>query len=475
MTTRMQCDIAIIGGGSGGLSVAAVASQLGLKVVLLEANKMGGDCLNYGCVPSKSLLSVAKRIYQAQRLQAVGYSVSQADFDFKKVIAHVNAVIAEIAVHDSVARFEALGVHVIQAVASFVDRQTVRAGSYRIKARRVVIATGSAPVIPPIPGLETTTFLTNETIFSLDTLPTHLIVIGGGPIGAELAQAFAMLGSKVSIVEGLHILNQEDKDAVAVVRQSMIDMEISLYEHSMVKKVVSDDYGVCVHVEREGKDVQISGSHLLIATGRKPNIQGLHCEKAGIQQRDSGIIVNARLQTSNKRVYAIGDVIGQFPFTHIANAHAGIVLRNIAFKIPAKVYTHALPRVTYTQPELAHVGLSKQQCKDKSVQYRCIKLPYTANDRALAESQREGFIEVYLSAKGKPLGVTIVGHEAGELITAWESIIREGRSLRSLTNAIVAYPTFSEINKRVASQYFAPKLFSVKLRKLVRFINYFNW
>lgn len=474
MNNLIQCDLAIIGAGSGGLSLASGASQLGLKVVLVEQGLMGGDCLNYGCIPSKSLLAAAKANWQSSHNENLGVLSSNAPVDFKKVMQHLKQVIKTISIHDSVKRFESLGVQVIQATGQFIDRTTLNAGSNQIKAKHFVIATGSSTNIPPIPGLEQTDFYTNETIFNINTLPPQLLIIGGGPIGCELAQAFAMLGSKVTLVEGLNILGNDDPQAVDIVRQALIQKGVDLHELITINQISSKDNGqIIIHAEKKGTNFDLNGTHLLIATGRKPNIEELNCNKAGILFNKKGIIVDQRLRTSNKKIYAIGDVAGAFQFTHVANDHAGVVLRNIAFKLPTKVKENAIPWVTYTEPELAHVGKSESLCTTTGITHTVLKLDYASNDRAQTDQEIIGFIKVIVTPKGKVLGATIVGHQAGELIFPWVMAIREEKTLRSFTDAIVAYPTLSELSKRIASQFYTPKLFSSKVKMLVRFLSYF--
>ena len=474
MNNLIHCHLAIIGAGSGGLSLAAGASQLGLKVVLVEKGLMGGDCLNYGCIPSKSLLAAAKANWQAHHSESLGISSPKKPANFTKIMQHLKEVIETIAVNDSVKRFESLGVLVIKASGQFINPTTLAAGTQEIKAKYFVIATGSSPATPPITGIEQIPFYTNETIFNCTDLPPQLIIIGGGPIGCELAQAFAMLGSKVTLVEGLTILGNDDPEAVAIVRQSLIETGVTLNERVTINKISSNDKGtITIHGEQNGTLLNMEGSHLLIAAGRQPNINELNCKQAGIEFNSKGIIVDQRLRTSNKKIFAIGDVAGKLQFTHVANDHAGVVLRNIAFKLPAKVKETAIPWVTYTEPELAHVGRSESACKTIGIVYTVLKLDYASNDRAQTDLETTGFIKVIITPKGTILGVTIVGHQAGELLLPWVMAIREGKTLRSFTDAIVPYPTLSELSKRVASQFYTPKLFSSKVKKLVQFLSYF--
>lgn len=474
MNTELHCDIAIIGGGVGGLSVAAVASQLGLKVVLAEANKMGGDCLNTGCVPSKALIAAARSAHGFLTSSVFGIEPATPTIHFAKVMEHVAGVINTIAHHDSVERFTQLGVHVIEAKAKFIDVKTIEAGGVKIKARQFIIATGSSPTIPPIPGLDSVSYLTNESIFSLREKPSHLIIIGGGPIGCELAQAFSFLGIKVSLLEAYTIMPHDEPELVEILRNNLIYSGISLLEHCQVKKIVKTDVGIECEIQDKSSVKTINGSHLLIATGRSANVEDLNLDQANITYTKKGINVNDRLNTSNKRVYAIGDVTGGYQFTHIANYHAGIVIRNCIFKLWAKVDYSTLPWVTYTSPELAHTGLTEAEARKKFSDIRVLLLPFTSNDRAQTEHQTQGKIKIIVTSKGKILGCSILGEHAGELILPWIMLIKNKQSLRALTELIVPYPTLSEISKRIASEFYTPNLFSVTVKRLVNFLKYFG-
>lgn len=470
MNGVIGCDLAIIGGGAGGLSLAAGSAQLGLKVILVESGKMGGDCLNTGCMPSKSLLSAAKTFYHMKQASRLGIHAQGLTINFSQVMQHVHQVIANISEHDSVERFESLGVRIIQAAGKFIAPDAMQADNQVIRAKRFVIATGSSPFIPPIPGIDSVPYLTNETVFDLQKLPEHLIVIGGGPIGCELAQAFAMLGSKVTILEGLNILPKDDADCVAVIRNELEEMNITIYEQAKVQRIETQaDNGIIVSFEYQNEPARITGSHLLIATGRRANVDGLDLEKALVKYTPKGIEVNQRLQSSNKKIYALGDVAGPYQFTHMAGYQAGIVLRNIVFKWPAKVNYNAVPWVTYTEPELAHVGLLAIDAQ-KRPDTQITEWPFVDNDRAQTERTLNGKIKIIADKKARILGVTIVGPQAGELILPWVMAMNEQKTLRSFTDVIAPYPTLSEISKRVAGAFYTPKLFSDKTRWLVRWL-----
>lgn len=466
----LKCDIAIIGGGAGGLSVAAGAAQLGVKVMLIENHKMGGDCLNAGCVPSKSLLAIAKTCWQVRQSESFGVQYQASPTQFQAVMQHVKQVITRIGEHDSVARFEALGVQVILAPAQFIDKKMIQAGNYRIRAKRFVIATGSTATIPPIPGIDSIPYLTNKTIFDLTEPPKHLIIIGGGPIGAELAQAFAMLSVPVTLLEGLHILPKDEADCVAIVKEQLQATGVTLHEGINITAVAKSKAQIDVTYHRAAQSFTVSGSHLLVAAGRSANVQGLNLEKANIDYSAKGIVVDRRLRTTNHKVFAIGDVSGALQFTHVASYHASIVLKNSLFRLPAKVNNKAIPWVTYTEPELAHVGLLSDEAKQQGIHITVTQWPFTDNDRAQAERHIIGKIKIITDKKARILGVTIVGTAAGELILPWVMAIREGKTLRCFTDAIAPYPTLSEISKQVAGQFYTPLLFSNKMRRLVRWL-----
>lgn len=470
---KIPYDIAVIGAGPGGLVTAAVGAQLGLKVALIEGNKMGGDCLNTGCVPSKSLIAAAKSAHAFQECVKFGIMADRPQIDFPKVMAHVSGVIQKLAIHDSVERFEQLGAKVIRAEAKFIAPDSITAGDIQLRARRFVIATGSSPSLPPISGLEQVPFLTNETIFQLREQPEHLIVIGGGPIGCELAQAFLFLGSKVTILEALTIMPRDEQALVGILREQLLAQGLNLYEHAKVLSVSGLNNSLKVIIEINGQKKTITGTHLLVAAGRQANVQHLDLEKANVKYTHKGIEVDSRLRTTNKKIYAIGDVIGGYQFTHISNYHAGIVIRNVIFKLPAHVDYRSIPWVTYTTPELAHAGITTEQAVKQKIAISTVEMSLEENDRAQTERATNGRIKVLLSKKGKILGVSILAQNAGELILPWIMLINKGETLRVLTNTIVPYPTLSEISKQVAAQFYAPALFSKSLQRLVKLLKYF--
>ena len=489
MPRHITTDICVIGAGSGGLSVAAAAAAFGVPVVLIEQGRMGGECLNTGCVPSKALLAAGKRAHAVRDARAFGLAPRPGDVDFAKVHQHVHDVIAAIAPNDSKERFTGLGVRVIAGHARFKDRRTVSVGdAFEISARRFVIATGSLPTVPPIEGLDRVPYLTNETVWDLTVRPRHLIIIGAGPIGLELAQAFRRLGSLVTVLEAAVPLAREDPECAAVVIDALTREGVDIRSGAGVSRVDMEGTEISVVVRGGGGeqggggggDETITGSHLLVATGRRVNAEDLGLERAGIRHDGGGIRVNRRLRARrNRRVYAIGDAAGGPQFTHVANYHAGLVIRNALFRLRPKVNLAILPRVTFTDPELAHVGLTEAQARGRwggrvRRVIRVLRWPYHENDRAQAEGEIVGHIKVITNRRGRILGATIVGAGAGELITTWTLAITQGLNIRALTGIVVPYPTLSEIGKRAALTYFTPGLTNHWVRRIITFLRRFG-
>ncbi len=475
MSTILRPDICVIGGGSGGLSVAAAAAGFGVDVVLIEKHKMGGDCLNTGCVPSKALIAAARRAHVLRASGAFGIAPQEPGIDFAAVHEHVHAVINAIAPHDSVERFTRLGVRVIEAAGTFIDADTVQAGDIQVKARRFVIATGSSAAAPPIAGLENVPFLTNETLFDAKALPEHLIVIGGGPIGMEMAQAHRRLGSRVTVLEMFAPLGKDDPELGAIVLEQIRAEGVDIRGGVKIIKVEKTGDNIQVVIEESGKTLVIKGSHLLVAAGRTPNVENLGLERAGIIHDRRGITVDAGLRSSNRRVYAIGDVAGHFQFTHVANYHAGIVIRAILFRLPARISDAAIPWVTYTDPELAHVGLTEAAArKAHGNTIKVLRWPFAENDRAIAMRETAGLVKIITTRRGRILGAGIAGPEAGEIIQPWVLAISARLNIKAMTAAITPYPTLSEVNKRAAISFYHDKMTNPWLGRLIRFLARFG-
>ncbi|MCW8842605.1 MAG: FAD-dependent oxidoreductase, partial [Rhodobacteraceae bacterium] len=444
------------------------AAQMGADVVLLEGHKMGGDCLNYGCVPSKALLASGKAAYAQAHAGALGVADAMPKIDYGAAKAHVADVIAQIEPHDSVERFEGLGVRVISEYGRFVGPREVEAGAYRITARRIVVATGSSPFVPPISGLEDVPYLTNETLFELKECPEHLLIIGGGPIGMEMAQAHLRLGSRVTVIEGDKALGRDDPEMAEFVLEQLRDEGLVIAEGAVAQEIS----GAAGAIRVETKDGRVfEGSHLLVAVGRKANIERLALEAAGIETTKTGIKVDSSLKTTNGRVYAIGDVAGGKQFTHVAGYHAGIVIRSALFGLPAKAREDHLPHATYTDPELAQVGLSEAEARAAhGARVEVVRFDLGGNDRLVAERKARGLIKVMV-VKGRPVGVSIAGPQAGEHIALWSLAIANRLKMGQVAAMVAPYPTVAEIGKRAAGAYFSPKLFdNPRVKRVVRLV-----
>jgi pyruvate/2-oxoglutarate dehydrogenase complex dihydrolipoamide dehydrogenase (E3) component len=465
---KLTPDLCVIGAGAGGLAVAAGAVQMGASVVLVERGEMGGDCLNVGCVPSKSLIAAARVAHNWRRGAELGIAFQQPTVDFAAVGDSIARVIKRLAPNDSVERFETLGVKVLREEAKFNDPRTVRAGSSNIRARRFVIATGSSPAIPPIPGLDTVPYFTNETIFANRSGLRHLIVIGGGAVGIELAQAHRRLGAVVTVIDAGPLLLRDDPEMVAILAEALSSEGIELRPSTTIAAIEGNGEGIVV---RLASGERISGSHLFIAAGRQPNIAELDLTAADIAATRHGITVDARLRTTNRRAYAMGDVAGGPQFTHVALYHAGIVIRNALFRLPVKVDYRALPWVTYSNPELAAVGMSEATARDAyGGKIRVLRWDFAENDRAQTERDTIGMIKVITAANGRILGAAILGSGAGDQITTWALAIAQRLKIGAVANLFVPYPTRSEAGKRAAGSFFTPTLFAPRTRRLVRLL-----
>lgn len=467
---RLKADIVVIGAGSGGLSVASGAAQLGLRVVLFEKGEMGGDCLNTGCVPSKALIASAHAAHDARTAGRLGVHASPT-IDFAAVMAHVHAAIAAIEPHDSQRRFEGLGVTVIREPARFTGPRTVACASVEATARKIVIATGSRAKAPPIPGLAGSGFLTNETIWGLTELPRRLIVLGAGPIGLELGQAFRRLGSEVVVVEAARPLPREDRDLAQPLLDQLTADGVEVFTGRLVDAV--ERSGDTIAVISGGHRVE--GSHLLVAVGREAVLEGLNLEAANIDHGPRGITLDRQLRsTSNPAVFAIGDAAGREAFTHVAGAHAGLVVRRALFAQSTDVEALVIPRVTYTDPEIAAAGLSEADARKlHGDRVQVLTVPFIGNDRAIAEADTRGLGKLILDPRGRILGVGLVGRGAGELIHPWVLALTAKLKLRAFADFVAPYPTRGEIHKRLASAFYSPILFSGRTRALVSLLKRF--
>jgi pyruvate/2-oxoglutarate dehydrogenase complex dihydrolipoamide dehydrogenase (E3) component len=398
---------------------------------------------------------------------AFGVTPVVPEVDYAAAKHHVRSVIDTIAPVDSQERFEGVGVRVIREYGKFISPTEVQAGDTVITARRVVVATGSGPFVPPIPGIDDVPYFTNETIFDLQDQPKHLIVVGGGPIGMEMAQAHRRLGCKVTVIEGAKAMGKDDPEMAAVVLDNLRSEGVEIIEQAQAEKISGSNGNITVHTPKG----DFTGSHLLVAVGRKVNIDKLNLDAAGVEYDRTGIKVDANLKSTNRRVYAAGDVAGGLQFTHMAGYHAGVLVRSLVLGVPAKASTHHIPWATYTDPELAQVGQTEAQARDvHGDKLTVVRFPYHENDRAITEGKTKGLIKVMV-VKGKPVGASIAGAHAGELIGMWAMAIANGLKMSAIANTVLPYPTIAEINKRAAGQYFSPKLFdSAMVKRVVRFV-----
>jgi pyruvate/2-oxoglutarate dehydrogenase complex dihydrolipoamide dehydrogenase (E3) component len=466
-------DIGILGGGAAGLTVASGAAQLGAKTLLVEKEKeLGGDCLHYGCVPSKTLIKTA-HVYHLMK-NANKFGLPQGDVppvDFKDVAERIQSVIRTIQKHDSEERFCSLGARVEFGDATFTDEHTIRIDGNAFSAKNWVIATGSSPGIPPVEGLDKTPYITNKEIFSLERLPKSMIILGAGPIATEMAQAFCRLGSKVSVIQRSgQILSREDKDMADAVMRVLSSEGVNFYLNSSV--VRTKDHGLEKEVVikgADGKEMSLRAETILVAMGRKPNIEGLGLENIGIEFDRKGLTVDTRLRTTRKHIYAAGDITGTYQFTHAAGYEGGIVISNAIFHLPRKTDYTFLPWCTYTDPELASIGMNEKNAKASGIDYSVWTEAFNDNDRSLAEGENIGKIKMLLDESEKPLGVQILGPRAGELLSEWVAVLNGKVKLSTLASAVHPYPTLGEINKRVAGTFFSPKIFSDKIKKGLKF------
>lgn len=461
---RLKTDLLVIGAGSAGLSVAAGAVQMGARVILLEGGEMGGDCLNHGCVPSKALIASADAAHAQAHAARFGVADVVPQVDFAAVKDHVADVIATIAPVDSQERFEDLGVQVIRAWGRFISPTEVEAGEDVITARRIVLATGSSPLVPAVPGLDRVPFLTNETVFRSRERPAHLLIVGGGPIGMEMAQAHRRLGCDVTVIEGDRALARDDPETAGFVLDALRAEGVEIAEGALAAEV----RGCAGAIEIATRDGRIfRGTHLLMAAGRRANVERLDLDAAGIETTRAGIKVNDSLRTTNARVYAIGDVAGGLQFTHVAGYHAGVILRSALFGLPSRMRTGHLPWATYTRPELAQAGLTEAEArKIHGARLEVARFDFARNDRVIAARSGAGLIKVMV-VRGRPVGVSIAGPQAGELINTWALVLANRMKMKHVAAMVATYPTIGEVSKRAAGAYFAPRLFDSALVKRV--------
>ena len=471
-----EYDLGIIGGGAAGLTAAAGAAQFGAKTILIErSSRLGGDCLHYGCVPSKTLIRTAAVWDLAGRSKDFGLpALSLPPVDLGAVMDRIREVIEKIQRHDSPERFCSLGAEIRFGGAAFADDHVVESDGKRIAAKSWIIATGSAPVVPPIEGLASIPYWTNETVFSQRTLPGRLIVLGGGPMGLEIAQAFARLGSKVTLVEFMdQILGPEDADMAEMLRTRLEAEGVKI--HSGTKALKVDSKGAAIRLTvapaaEEGRTAIIEGDALFLSTGRKPNTGDLALERAGVAYTRQGIPADTRLKTNIPHIYACGDVNGRFPFTHVAGYEAGVALTNAILHLPRKADYDSIGSCTYTDPEVASIGFNEKRARKAGLDYRIIVETFQENDRARTEGETAGKIKILLDKNDRLLGCQMIGAQAGELIHEWIIALAGGVKLSTIAGAVHLYTTRSEISKRVAGRIFADKLFGDRTKSILKLL-----
>ncbi len=475
-----QRDLIIIGGGVGGLVTASVAAQLGLSVTLIEkSGKLGGDCLHYGCVPSKSLIQAARVAETVRRAGRFGIEATlKVPAELGRVNRHIREVIETIQQHDDPERFRAYGCEVLFGTARFTAKDRIVVDGRTLQAKRFVIATGSSPAVPDLPGLKEAGYQTNETVFAMPSLPQRLAVVGGGPIGVELAQSYARLGSQVTLIQRNNtILPREEPAASRLLQQRLSGEGLDIVTGVQIERVDSANGTRTLHCKANNGVRLVEVDEILIAAGRQPNTGGLELERAGVEYDRHGIRVDRRLRSSNRRIFACGDVAGPYLFTHMAEYQAGIVLSNIVFRLPRRVDYSVVPWVTYTEPELARVGVTEAEARMQGMRYDVLQFDFADIDRALAERSTDGFIRLIVKqgsrwrGGGRILGATIIGPQAGELLHEIVLAMKLGARIGDIAATVHAYPTLAQIHRRAVNRHYGRKLFSPATRRLAGWLN----
>lgn len=465
-------DIGIIGGGSAGLTIAAGASQFGAKTLLIEKETLGGDCLHYGCVPSKTLIKSAKVYHQMQHAERYGLpAVAVPPIDFRALRERIRSVIGVIQKHDSAERFCSLGAWVEFGAPEFIDEHAVRVKGKAVSAKSWVIATGSSPAIPKVEGLAETPFITNRELFYLDTLPESMVVLGAGPISIEMAQTFSRLGTKVFVVQrSSQILTREDRDMADVLMARMASEGVIFHLNASTLRVRErGNRREVVIKSEEGNTEALMVDTVLVALGREANLSGLGLESLGIELDKNGLTLDSRLRTKHPHIYGAGDVTGTYQFTHAAGYEGGVVLTNAVLRLPRKADYTFMPWCTYTDPELASIGMNEKRAKKAGISYSVWTEEFRMNDRGLAEGDPVGKVKLLLDEKEKPIGVQILGIHAGDLLSEWVAVMCGGVKLSALASAVHPYPTLAEANKRVVGTFLSGKIFSEKVKKALKF------
>jgi pyruvate/2-oxoglutarate dehydrogenase complex dihydrolipoamide dehydrogenase (E3) component len=467
MTPALEPDICVIGAGAAGRAAASAAAAFGVPVVLIERGILGDGARTGGSVPATALAVTAERANIIRNAAHFGLKAARFGVDFAAVKTHLRDIANAVAPSETRQRLAGLGVRIIDGSARFLDARTVAAGDFTIAARRFVIATGSAPALPPIPGLADTPHLTSDTVFDLADCPRHLIVIGAGSTGLELAQTFGRLGAAVTVLEAATPLASDDAECAAIVLDALEREGITLRIGVTIAQVRRVLARIEIDITTPEGPETIVGSHVLVAAGRRPNVEDLDLDVAGIRYAPHGIDVDRRLRTTNKRVYAIGDVTIGPKSTHLATYHAELVVRHALFRQHVGLDHHTIPTVTHTDPELAQVGYIEDEARAHAGAIRVLRSPYRENDRALATEATNGHIKVITDRRGYILGVSIVGAGAGEMIATWTLAIKEKLNIRAFAGLIVPYPAYGEVGKRAAMTYFMRGLTSNQVRRII--------
>lgn len=464
-------DLVVIGGGSAGLVAAVGAAKLGAKVCLIEKDRLGGDCLWYGCVPSKALIRSARLAWDIKNSKRFGFEINVPQIDLSKVMAYVEDVQQIVGLHDHPKRFEALGIHVLFGNPCFISRHQVQVNQEWIHGKKILISTGSKAKIPNIPGLEESGFLDNVSIFGLKKLPEHLVIIGSGPVGIEMAQAFHRLGSKVTvIVRNNRILSKEDEE-IAYLAQSLLEKEgIVFLTKAQVKEISRIGGQKRILLWTKEELVEISCDQILVAVGRQPNIDGLNLEAAGVAYSSERIVVDQYLRTSAPNIFAAGDVAGNYQFTHVAEYEAKLVLRNALFPFSSKRKYQGVPWVTFIDPELAHVGKTEEELQVAGERFDVFRVPFKDVDRAQTEGYPDGMVKILVDQNAKILGAHVLGIHAGEIIHECVLAMNANIPITKISSTIHAYPTISQAVRKVCDQYYSKKLFSPKVQKLTKWM-----
>ena len=478
--SNYEYDAIIIGGGSAGLTASGIAANVGAKTMMIEAHRLGGDCTWNGCVPSKVLLKAGKVAHQIRNAGKFGLLEAEPEINFKKVIEHVHHIRDE--VYEDADRpeiYEDMGIEVVFGKASFKNEHTIEIeqenGDMRtVSSRYFFIATGARAFVPPIAGLEEVDYLTNESLFEIEQLPEHLVIIGGGPIGVEMSQAFVNLGAQVTVVDMAdRIMQNDDPELVEILAGELAKQGVSFEMNATIKKVEKHDEGVQVVIEQDGKEKTVSGSHLLVATGRKANYEALNLPAAGVKTNKKGIQVDNSCSTNVSHIYAIGDVTGRYQFTHMSEHMSKVAVTRALLKLPMSIDRKHVPWATYTTPELAHVGATQKQLDANDTKYEVYRFPYSKIDRAITECETVGMIKIFASKlTGKIYGAGVVGAHAGEMISEYAVAMKNGVTLRNLADTIHPYPSWGLGARRAADQWYIKNQSATSVKWMKRIFGY---